>query len=129
MAHWAQLDETNTVVQVTVGNNDEPDEGYQWLVDNLGGTWVRTSYNSRGGKRIDPETGEQSDNHYRYNYAGPGFAFDPNFGTDGAFIPPTPYPSWVLNEQTALWEPPLPNPEDGSAWDEDTLSWIAPPSP
>lgn len=51
MAHWAQLDENNKVIQVTVGNNNEPDEGYQWLIDNLGGTWVKTSYNANfGGK-------------------------------------------------------------------------------
>lgn len=46
MAHWAELDENNVVLRVTVGDNDFPDEGYQWLIDNLGGTWVKTSYNS-----------------------------------------------------------------------------------
>ena len=51
MAHWAELDENNKVIRVTVGSNDEPDEGYQWLIDNLGGTWVKTSYNANfGGK-------------------------------------------------------------------------------
>jgi hypothetical protein len=45
MAHWAEIDENNMVLRVTVGNNSEPDEGYQWLIDNLGGTWVQTSYN------------------------------------------------------------------------------------
>jgi hypothetical protein len=51
MAHWAELDENNKVIRVTVGNNNEPDEGYQWLIDNLGGTWVKTSYNANfGGK-------------------------------------------------------------------------------
>jgi hypothetical protein len=51
MSHWAEIDENNTVIRVTVGNNDEPDEGYQWLIDNLGGTWIKTSYNANfGGK-------------------------------------------------------------------------------
>ena len=45
MAHWAELNSSNQVVKVLVGNNDEPDEGYQWLIDNLGGTWIKTSYN------------------------------------------------------------------------------------
>jgi len=46
MSHWAELDENNIVLRVTVGDNNEPDEGYQWLVDNLGGTWIQTSYNA-----------------------------------------------------------------------------------
>jgi len=48
MAHWAEIDETNTVLRVTVGDNNDPngDEGYQWLVDNLGGRWIKTSYNA-----------------------------------------------------------------------------------
>ena len=81
MAHWAQIDENNTVIRVTVGNNDEPDEGYQWLVDNLGGTWVQTSYNG----------------NVRKNFAGIGYTYDE---TRDAFIPPTPYASWVLDEAT-----------------------------
>jgi len=47
MAHWAEIDEKNIVIRVTVGSNDEPDEGYQWLIDNLGGTWIKTSYNAK----------------------------------------------------------------------------------
>ena len=46
MAHWAEIDSNNIVLRVTVGNNDEPDEGYQWLLDNLGGRWIKTSYNA-----------------------------------------------------------------------------------
>ena len=61
MAHWAELDENNIVLRVTVGNNDEPDEGYQWLIDNLGGTWVKTSYNGTFGSK----------------YAGIGDTYDP----------------------------------------------------
>jgi len=73
MSHWAELDEENKVIRVLVGDNDDPngDEGYQWLLDNLGGTWVQTSYNAT----------------IRYNYAGIGFTYDPD---EDAFIAPRP---------------------------------------
>ena len=73
MSHWAELDETNKVIRVLVGDNNDPngDEGYQWLIDNLGGNWVKTSYNAK----------------IRYNYASAGFTYDP---TDDAFIAPAP---------------------------------------
>ena len=107
MAHWAQIDENNTVIRVTVGNNDEPDEGYQWLVDNLGGTWVQTSYNG----------------NVRKNFAGIGYTYDE---TRDAFIPPTPYASWVLDEATCQWVAPVPMPTDGAmyTWDEQAGDWV-----
>jgi hypothetical protein len=73
MSHWAELDENNIVIRVLVGDNNDPngDEGYQWLIDNLGGTWVKTSYNST----------------IRYNYAGIGYSYD---SISDAFIPPMP---------------------------------------
>ena len=73
MSHWAELDKDNKVLRVTVGDNNDPngDEGYQWLLDNLGGTWVQTSYNGK----------------FRYNYAGIGYTYDP---IDDAFIAPMP---------------------------------------
>jgi len=73
MSHWAKIDNDNKVIQVTVGDNNDPngDEGYQWLMDNLGGTWVKTSYNG----------------NIRYNYAGIGYTYDPNAD---AFIAPSP---------------------------------------
>lgn len=76
MSHWAELDADNKVIRVTVGDNNDPagDEGYQWLIDNLGGTWVKTSYNA-------------ATNGFRYNYAGIGFTYDP---IDDAFIAPMP---------------------------------------
>ena len=126
MAHWAELDENNVVTRVLVGDNNDPagDEGYQWLLDNLGGTWVKTSYNSVGGKRRNPETGEMTnDAGFRKNYAGIGYTFDA--GRD-AFIPPKPFNSWNLNEDTCLWEAPTPYPADGKMyrWDEDTTAWV-----
>lgn len=73
MSHWAQVDENNKVIQVLVGDNNDPagDEGYQWLIDNLGGTWIKTSYNGK----------------IRFNYAGIGYTYDP---VDDAFIAPEP---------------------------------------
>jgi hypothetical protein len=95
MAHWAEINETNTVLRVLVGNNDDPrgDEGYQWLIDNLGGTWIKTSYNG----------------NIRKNYAGIGYTYDP---VRDAFIPPKPENyvnkkgqtiTFVLNEDTCQW--------------------------
>jgi hypothetical protein len=96
MAHWAEIDENNIVLRVTVGSNDDSDEGYQWLIDNLGGTWVKTSYNTTGGVHSLGGT------PLRKNYAGIGYTYDS--GRD-AFIPPMPEGmGWVLNEDTCLWE-------------------------
>ena len=76
MSHWAELDADNKVLRVTVGDNNDPngDEGYQWLIDNLGGTWIKTSYNA-------------ATNGFRYNFAGVGGTYDP---VDDAFIAPMP---------------------------------------
>lgn len=103
VAHWAELDENNVVLRVTVGSNDDPDEGYQWLIDNLGGRWVKTSYTSCGGNRVNPHTGEITavGEHFRYNYAGEGFTYDEQ---RDAFIPPKPeVGEWVLDEDSCRW--------------------------
>jgi hypothetical protein len=73
MSHWAELDENNKVVRVVVGDNNDPagDEGYQWLIENLGGQWIKTSYNEK----------------IRFNFAGIGYIYDP---IDDAFIAPMP---------------------------------------
>lgn len=109
MSHWAEIDENNIVLRVLVGDNNDPngDEGYQWLIDNLGGTWIKTSYNAT----------------IRKNYAGIGFTYDEQ---RDAFIPPQPFPSWVLVEETCQWVAPTPYPTDGKiyVWDEDTLAWV-----
>lgn len=107
MAHWAELDENNIVLRVTVGSNDDPDEGYQWLINNLGGTWVKTSYNAVAGDRVHPENREvvEVGGGFRKNYAGVGFTYDANLD---AFIPPRPQTGeWALNETTCLWEEAL----------------------
>lgn len=88
MAHWAELDETNKVIRVLVGDNNDPegDEGYKWLLDNLGGTWVKTSYNGS----------------IRYNFAGVGYTYDP---IEDAFISPMPceHSELLLNDKKK-WE-------------------------
>ena len=95
MAHWAEIDENNIVTRVTVGSNDEPDEGYQWLVDNLGGTWIKTSYNG----------------NIRKNFAGKGFTYDEE---RDAFIPPQPSPDCTFDEETCSWVCPEEEVTDGS---------------
>ena len=108
MSHWAELDNNNKVIRVTVGDNNDHngDEGYQWLIDNLGGTWIKTSYNA----------------NIRYNYAGIGYTYDPEAD---AFIPPQPYPSWILNE-LKQWKAPMPYPNDNKMyyWDETLGDWV-----
>lgn len=86
MSHWAEIDETNTVLRVLVGDNDDPagDEGYQWLLDNLGGIWVKTSYNG----------------NIRKNFAGIGYTYDE---ARDAFIAPKPEGDWVLDENICQW--------------------------
>ncbi len=110
MAHWAELDKNNIVQRVLVGDNNDPngDEGYQWLINNLGGTWIKTSYNG----------------NIRKNYAGVGHYFDE---ARDAFIAPKPYDSWLLNEETCQWQSPVPYPTDGLMyeWNEAYLNWQA----
>ena len=107
MAHFAEINENNIVLRVLVTNNDFPNEGYNWLIENLGGTWIKTSYNA----------------NIRKNFAGIGYTYDE--GRD-AFIPPKPYQSWLLNEDTCQWEAPTAYPTDGKlyTWDEDSQEWI-----
>ena len=120
MAHWAELDENNKVIRVTVGDNNDPngDEGYQWLLDNIGGRWVKTSYNTVSGEHLLGGT------PLRKNFAGIGYTYDP---VRDAFIPPKPFTSWTLNETSCAWEAPTPVPAEIGMfyrWDEPTLSWI-----
>lgn len=116
MAHWAELDKNNVVLRVLVGDNNEPDEGYQWLLDNLGGRWVKTSFNTLNGKHL------QGGVALRGNFAGPGFTYHEDID---AFMPPSPYPSWIIKPDTFEWIAPVPQPDTGLwKWDEETTSWI-----
>lgn len=106
MAHWAELSDDNVVLRVVVGDNEAPDEGYAWVVANLGGRWVQTSYNA----------------NFRKHYAGVGYTYDEDLD---AFIPPQPWPSWLLDEATCTWHAPVPPPTDEEcAWDEELRAWV-----
>ena len=107
MSHWAEIDNDNKVIRVLVGDNNDPngDEGYQWLLDNLGGTWIQTSYN----------------HNIRKQYAGIGFTYD---AINDVFIAPQPYPSWALDNDFN-WQPPTPRPEGmGWYWNEAEQVWV-----
>ena len=117
MAHFAVIDSDNAVIRVHVLNNEvimkdgEEDEatGVEFLqnLHNNTDTHIQTSYNS----------------NFRKNYAGIGYTYDE---TRDAFMIPQPYPSWILDEDTCQWEPPVPRPEDIRVhnWDEDSGSWV-----
>lgn len=109
MSHFAEVNEENVVTRVLVGDNSMPNEGYDWVVETFGGRWVKTSYN----------------NNIRKNFAGVGFTYDE---TLDAFIPPKPFESWILNEDTCLWDPPVarPNNDQSYIWNEEDLVWQAP---
>lgn len=131
MAHFAELNEDNTVKQVIVVHNNEllddngnesEQKGINFCVNLFGGTWVQTSYNK----------------NFRKNYAGIGYIYDL---TRDAFYAPQPYPSWVLDEEICVWQPPVAAPvnpytfdqeefwlEPVYQWDEATLSWIEVPT-
>jgi hypothetical protein len=106
MAHFAEIDDKNIVLRVLVTDNDAPNEGHDWLVENLGGNWVKTSYNG----------------NIRKNFAGIGYTYD---SERDAFIPPKPFDSWLLDEATCRWVAPIPYPTDGLIyqWDEQTGDW------
>lgn len=124
MSHFAKLDENNVVVFVTTGRQEDDGKELE-LFERTGDVYKQTSYNTRGGVHYDPETGEPSADQskaFRGNYAGIGYRYDE---TLDAFIPPQPFPSWVLNEQTFNWDAPVPMPEDGVwVWDEEAGDWI-----
>lgn len=119
MAHFAELDINNTVIQVIVVNNNElldengkesEEKGIQFCQLLFGGNWKQTSYNGT----------------IRKNYAGIGFTYD---SERDAFIAPKPFNSWILNEETCVWEAPIPKPTDDKLyiWHEDSQQWIEVP--
>lgn len=115
MAHFAQLNDQNIVMQVIVVANEEllvdgiesEEKGIEFCQSLLGGNWKQTSYNG----------------NIRKNYAGIGYTYDEQ---RDAFIPPQPFPSWTLVEETCQWESPVPMPTDGKYydWNEATQSWV-----
>ena len=108
MAHFAKI-ENGMVTDVIVADQD--------FIDTMEGSWIQTSYNTQGGAHTEGGT------PLRKNYAGIGYTYD---SQRDAFIPPKTFASWVLNEDTCLWDAPTPMPTDGKSyqWDEQSLSWV-----
>lgn len=108
MAHFAKINSSNVVEMVLVVPDSKESEGADYLASLVGGVWIQTSYNA----------------NIRKNFAGIGFSYDE---ARDAFIPPKEFPSWVLNETTCRWDPPVPYPATGRwKWNEPTKSWVAP---
>jgi hypothetical protein len=115
MAHFAEIDSNNTVLRVIVVHDNDclvdgieaESAGVEFCRSHFGGTWVQTSYNGK----------------IRKNYAGTGYTYD---NERDAFIAPKLFASWLLNDQTCVWEAPTLAPIDGKMyqWDEATTSWV-----
>jgi hypothetical protein len=118
MAHFAEVDENNIVLRVLVVDDLHESDGQNFLANTLGlgGTWLKTSYNTAAGVHANGGT------PFRKNYAGVGYTYDE---TLDAFIAPKPFASWVLNEETCVYEAPVAYPTDGALylWNEETTSW------
>ena len=114
MAHFAKV--INGIVDQVIVAEQE------WI-DTLNGTWVQTSYNTRGGVHYGQDQEPDDGAALRKNYAGPGDTYD---STRDAFYSAKPFESWILNDDTCLWSAPTPHPTDGKDydWDEETASWV-----
>lgn len=120
MGHFAKVS-NGIVTRVIVAEADF----FNNFVDDSPGKWIQTSYNTRGGVHYQPNTNEPSEDQskaLRKNYAGIGYTYD---STRDAFIPPQPFNSWTLNEDTCLWDSPVAYPTDGKLykWNEEILNW------
>ena len=118
MSHFAKVCD-GKVIQVIVA---EPDF-FNTFVDTSPGQWLQTSYNTRGGIHYGQDGQPDGGIALRGNYAGIGYTYD---AANDVFYAPQPYPSWVLNKTTWVWEPPVPYPTDGKVynWDEATKNWV-----
>jgi hypothetical protein len=132
MAHYAFLDDNNIVTEVIVGRDeDDLANGVSSWEDYYGSfrsqRCLQTSYNTYGGVHYtNGKPSKEQSKTFRKNYAGIGYTYDEE---RDAFIPPQPYESWTLNEDSCLWESPVPYPADGGlyVWDEDSLAWVEAP--
>jgi len=120
LSHFAKVVD-GIVTQVIVAEA----EFFDTFVDSSPGAWIQTSYNTRGNVHYNPETGEPSADQskaLRGNYAGIGYTYD---AVNDVFVAPAPFPSWILNQTTWLWEAPVTMPDDGKyyVWDEPTVAW------
>ena len=125
MAHFVEINDLKKVIQAVVLDNKDTQDtdgnevesiGAKYLHDGFGGTWVKTSYNTKGGVH------KLGGTPFRKNYAGIGYTYDE---AKDAFIPPQNYSSWTLNEDTCQWEAPVAYPNDDKKylWNEETTSW------
>jgi hypothetical protein len=117
MAHFAEVDGNNIVLRVLVVDDSQESNGQNFLANTLGlgGTWIKTSYNTNAGVHRNGGT------PLRKNYAGIGYTYD---SERDAFIAPKPYPSWILDEETCVYEAPVAMPTEGRyTWNEETTSW------
>jgi hypothetical protein len=106
MAHFANIDEDNLVIEVLVVPDDQEHRGQDFLSNDLGlgGNWIQTSYNG----------------NIRANFAGVGYTYDP---VNDVFIPPKPFPSWILNDDW-FWEAPIERPGNNYLWNEENVEWV-----
>lgn len=124
MAHFAEIDENNVVLRVVVIDDEHEHRGHEFLSEDLGlgGTWLKTSYNTRKGEHLNGGT------PYRLNYAAPGGMYDPE--TD-SFYQAQPFPSFILDKTTGVWNSPFPKPDDTETtfyvWDEEQVNWVEMP--
>ena len=113
MGHYAKV-LNGKVINIIVADA----EFFETFIDSSAGTWIQTSYNTKGGVHLNNET------PLRKNFAGIGYTYD---SARDAFIPPKPYASWTLNETTCLWDCPVAYPDDNNNnyyWDEEQLNWV-----
>jgi len=119
MAHFAEIDQNNVVVRVLVVDDLHEADGHNFLSNTLGlgGTWVKTSYNTVAGEHLLGGTA------FRKNFAGVGFTYDLD---RDAFLPPKPFESWIINDETCLWEAPVAPPTNDKpySWNEADLKWV-----
>ena len=118
MAHFAEIDENNVVLRVLVVDDIHENDGENYLANvvGLGGRWLKTSYNTVGNQH------QAGGSPFRGNFAGTGYIYNPE---KDVFYLPQPFPSWTLNEETYIWEAPVPMPTDRLilGWNEETLTW------
>ena len=118
MSHFAKV-LNGQVIQVIVAEQ----EFFNTFVDSSAGTWIQTSYNTRGGIHYGPDNQPDGGIALRGNYAGLGYVYD---ATNDVFYAPQPYPSWTISAPTWIWISPVPYPTDGNKyqWNEETISWV-----
>ena len=120
MGHYAKV-LNGEVIDVMVADSSYMSE----FVDTSPGRWIKTSYNTRGGKHYQQDGTESADQSkaIRKNFAGVGMLYN---AAEDVFYPKQPFPSWTLNTTTYLWECPVPHPDDGAyyQWDEDNQQWV-----